>query len=184
MQIVTPTLELLPDFVLALREGFAPGTVNPARVRQDAFDRIASDPVLYIAQMTDPEAAGPDVQLPNGQIVKRLPGMTKWMWDDGFVGMISLRWQPGTDELPPHVLGHIGYAVAEWKQRRGYATQALAQMLDLARAQGLGSVQITTTPDNLASQKVILKNGGVLEYDGPAPEEQGGGPLLRYRIGL
>lgn len=184
MEILTPTLELLPGFVAALRRGFAPGTVNPERVRQDAFDRIASDPGLYVSQMTDPEALGPDVHLPNGQVVKRLPGMTKWMWDDEFVGMISLRWQPGTDALPPHVLGHIGYAVAEWKQRRGYATAALAQMLELARAQGLPSVSITTTPDNLASQKVILNNGGVLEYDGPAPEAQGGGPLLGYRIRL
>ena len=182
MKIVTPTLELLPSYLEALQRGFAPGTVNPDRVRQIALERIEQDPALYVAQLTDPEGAGPDVELPNGQVVKRLPGLTKWMWDGGFVGMISLRWQPGTDDLPPHVLGHIGYGVTEWNRRRGYASSALSQMLETAREVGLSSVEITTTPDNLGSQRVIVNNGGVLEYEGRAPEVQGGGPILRFRI--
>lgn len=184
MELITPTVEHLPSFIDALERGFAPGTVNPERVRQAALERIALDPVLYVSQLTDPEANGPDIELPNGQVVRRLPGMSKWMWTDRFVGMINIRWQPGTDALPPHVLGHIGYAVAEWEQRKGYATSALAQMLDIARSIGLTSVEITTTPDNVSSQKVILNNGGVLEYEGEAPEAQGGGPHLAYRIGL
>jgi len=49
-----------------------------------------------------------------------------------------------------------------WKQRRGYATRALALLLPQARAEGLAHVDITTDPENLASQKVILANGGRL----------------------
>ena len=184
MEIVTPTLDLLPSYLEALHRGFAPGTTNPERVRQVALDRIAQDPALYVAQLTDPEGAGPAVELPNGEVVKRLPGLSKWMWDGEFVGMINLRWQPGTNELPAHVLGHIGYAVTEWNWRRGYATTALAQMLEIAREVGLTYIEITTTPSNLGSQKVILNNGGVLTYEGPAPEAQGGGPILGYRIAL
>jgi len=41
------------------------------------------------------------------------------MWDDEFAGSIGFRWQPGTSALPPHCLGHIGYAVVPWKQGRG-----------------------------------------------------------------
>jgi predicted acetyltransferase len=41
------------------------------------------------------------------------------MWDGEFCGSIGLRWLPGTEELPPHCLGHIGYAVVPWKRRLG-----------------------------------------------------------------
>jgi predicted acetyltransferase len=40
------------------------------------------------------------------------------MWDGDFAGAINLRWQPGTAELPPHCLGHIGYGVVPWKRGR------------------------------------------------------------------
>jgi len=33
------------------------------------------------------------------------------MWDGEFCGQIAFRWQPGTEALPPHCLGHVGYSV-------------------------------------------------------------------------
>ena len=65
------------------------------------------------------------------------PASSRWMWDGEFCGRIGFRWQPGTEVLPPHCLGHIRYAVVPWKKRRGHATRALAAMLPLARAEGL-----------------------------------------------
>jgi predicted acetyltransferase len=107
------------------------------------------------------------------------------MWHDGdFCGSIGLRWQPGTTELPFYCLGHIGYSVVPWRQRRGLATEALRQLLPQARAQGLPLVQITADAGNLASQKVILANGGVLLREEDKPAAFGGGRLRRYRIVL
>jgi predicted acetyltransferase len=106
------------------------------------------------------------------------------MWDGGFCGSINLRWQDGTPELPPYCLGHIGYAVVPWKQRRGYATEALRQVLPLAREVGLPYVEITTNPDNVASQRVIEANGGVLVERFAQPATSGGGAGLRYRVAL
>ena len=74
-----------------------------------------------------------------------------------------MRFVPGSDELPPHVSGHIGYAVVPWKRGHGYATEALRLLLPVAREVGLKRVQLTCDPDNAASQKVITANGGVLE---------------------
>lgn len=74
-----------------------------------------------------------------------------------------LRFQPGTEELPPYCLGHIGYSVVPWKQRRGYATAALGLLLPIAKAEGLERVLITCKDTNLASRKVIEANGGVLD---------------------
>ena len=116
--------------------------------------------------------------------MKRIPGFHRWMWDDEFCGSISLRWKPATTELPPHVLGHIGYAVVPWKRRLGYATSALKQMLPEAREVGLPYVEITTDPDNVASQRVIEANGGVLVEHFTKPAQFSSTPGLRYRIAL
>jgi len=70
------------------------------------------------------------------------------------------------------------------KRRRGYATQALRDMLPHARAEGLRYIEITTDPDNVASQRVIEANGGVLVERFVKLPAFGGGPGLRYRIVL
>jgi predicted acetyltransferase len=139
--------------------------------------------------MDDPEAAGPPVTLPDGSVQPRLPSLRRWMWDEDdaaepFVGSIGLRWTRNGSPLPPHVLGHIGYAVVPWQRRRGHATRALALMLPLARARGLRRVEITTDPDNLASQRVITANGGVLVATFDKGAAYGHAPGLRYRIEL
>ena len=90
----------------------------------------------------------------------------------------------GTSELPPHVLGHIGYAVVPWKEGRGYATEALRQLLQEVRAEELEYVEITTDPDNIASRRVVERNGGVLVEQFTRPAAYGNTPALRYRITL
>jgi predicted acetyltransferase len=124
------------------------------------------------------------VTLPDGSTAPRIPGFRLWIWDGELCGVIGLRWLPGTSELPPYVLGHIGYVVVPWKRRRGYARAALGMMLVRARAEELDSVEITTDPDNLASRRVIEANGGVLVATFTKPAQYGSVPGLRYRIDL
>jgi predicted acetyltransferase len=106
------------------------------------------------------------------------------MWDGEFCGSIGFRWQPGTSALPPYCLGHIGYAVVPWKRGRGYATRALALLLQEVRGEGLEYVELTTEVTNLASCRVIEANGGVLVERFTLPSYYGGKEDLRYRIFL
>ena len=122
--------------------------------------------------------------LPDGSTVPRLPGFRLWMWDGEFCGSIELRWQAGTTDLPAYCLGHIGYSVVPWKRRRGYATQALRLMLPMARERGLVHVDLTTDPDNVASQRVILANGGQIERRFRALNAFGNTEKLLLRIQL
>ena len=145
---------------------------------------IAADRDHFLSTQTNREPQGETVTLPDGSKVARLPGYRRWLWDGEFCGLINLRWQPGTQSLPPHCLGHIGYAVVPWKQRRGYATAALCQFLPFAKEEGLSYVEITTDPQNLASQRVIEANGGVLHERFVKPPQFGSTPGLRYRIAL
>ena len=106
------------------------------------------------------------------------------MWDGEFCGSIGFRWQPGTNDLPPYVLGHIGFSVVPWKRRRGYATRALAELLPECKLEGLDYVELTTDETNIASQHVIIANGGKLVEKFHKPVHYGGAPSLRFRIYL
>ena len=184
MKLVWPSLEYLPSYVDALERGWSPDNVRGQIAAQEELARIAADANAFLASLVDRQAAGAPITLSDGTKVSRLPGYRRWMWDGEFCGSIGFRWQPGTEALPPHCLGHIGYAVVPWKQRRGYATRALGEMLREARAEGLRYVDITTQPDNVASQRVITANGGVLLEEFVTPAALGGHRELRYRVHL
>lgn len=188
MELVTPSIDRLPAYADALRRGFWSDNLRREESAREELEKIAADPAAFVASLDDPEARGGPIKLKDGSTVKRLPGYRRWMWDDGpgggFCGSVNFRWQPGTSDLPQYVLGHLGYAVVSWKQRRGYATHALALMLPEARKRGLEYVDLTTDPDNLASQKVITANGGYLVERFTTVAGHGGGEQLLFRIAL
>jgi predicted acetyltransferase len=184
MTLITLDAARLPDVVSALERGLHPDNVRGEAGAREMIERIRTDPEAFLAAQDDPEARAGDITLPDGSILQRLPGLHRWMWDGEICGVIGFRWARGTAELPPHVLGHIGYAVASWKRGRGYATRALALMLEIAREQGLPWVELTTEEGNLASQKTIVRNGGRLIGPFQKVAAYGGGQALRYRIDL
>jgi predicted acetyltransferase len=57
--------------------------------------------------------------------------------------------------------GHVGYHVVSPWQRQGHATRMLAAGLVECRRLGLARVLLTCLPENTASRKVIVANGGV-----------------------
>ena len=182
MNLVKPSSEHLPSYIAALQQGWSMNA--GANAAQAELHAIETDPVLFLSRQDDREAQGAPVLLPDGSHVSRIPGFHRWLWDGEFCGALSFRWQTGTTQLPPHCLGHIGYAVVPWKQGRGYATEALRQILPEAILLGMPFVELTTDPTNVASQKVIERNGGILFETFIKPIQFGSKPGLRYRIYL
>ena len=183
MDLVQPAPSYLASYCDALRRGWSPNTVRSAEALEE-LQQIDRDSGQFLDSLTDPDARGPPVTLPDGSRVPRLPGFRLWMWDGEFCGSIGLRWRQGSNDLPPYCLGHVGYAVVPWKERRGYATRALALMLPLAKARGLAYIDLTTDPDNAPSQRVILANGGIYQGRFRKTEHYGQSEGLLYRIHL
>jgi predicted acetyltransferase len=182
--LVWPALEYLASYAAALERGWSPDHIRGTATVREQLAKIAADPDAFVGGLVDREAKGGPIVLADGTTVPRLPGYHLWMWDGEFCGDINVRWQTGTEALPPTCLGHIGYAVVPWKRRRGYATVALREILREFAAEGLRYAEITTDADNMPSRRVIEANGGVLVEEFMRPASLGGTPGLRYRISL
>lgn len=174
LDLCRPSHELLPPYVAAMRAGWSPSTSRDVTAEQLAA--IEQDAEAFLADLERP---GAPLTLNDGRVVERIPGRTFWLWDGEFCGAINVRAVPDTEELPPHVSGHVGYSVVPWKQRRGYGTRALALLLPRAHAiTGLSRVLITCDEDNAGSRKVIEANGGVFCGTDPHAERPGVTKLL------
>lgn len=180
-ELRVPSAVELPGYVAALEQGWSPNTIDD-RAGFAELEKIRRDPAAFLTSLIDRDASGPTIVLPDGSTAERIPGIRLWMWAGEFCGTIGFRWCPGTEALPPHVLGHVGYSVVPWKRRQGHATAAVRAILPYAAAEGLRWVEITTDVDNVASQGVIEAAGGRFVERFTYPEAYGQGDALRYRV--
>ncbi|MEJ2209357.1 MAG: GNAT family N-acetyltransferase [Anaerolineae bacterium] len=160
MRLVEPSAE----FEAAFRD-------MAAEWRASGIDRFAAY-VQALEAQKDPDNVPPDW----------VPSTTFWLVtaDGRVVGTSRLRhW------LVPHLElegGNIGYDVRPSERGKGYGTALLALTLEKARDLGLDEVLVTCDTDNLASVRVIEKNGGRLVGQGISDES--GKLVNRYQIAL
>ncbi|MBL8696902.1 MAG: GNAT family N-acetyltransferase [Alphaproteobacteria bacterium] len=162
VRLVAPCPELLDAYADALARGWSPHTERDISREQLAL--IRRDRAGFLRDLCDPTRM---LRTTAGKTVPRLPGSAFWILDQDFCGAINFRHLIGTDDLPDHVSGHIGYTIVAWRRGAGRATAALRLVLPVARAAGLARVMITCDVDNHASRRVIEKVGGVRTSDGP-----------------
>lgn len=79
--------------------------------------------------------------------------------DNKLIGMISVRYE--LSEEMRMIYGNIGYGVRPTERKKGYATDMLKFALDVCKEKGMKKVIIGCYKDNIASSKIIEKNGGI-----------------------
>ena len=176
LRLDAPNLDDVAGYVAALETGWSPDTTRDVSGEHLAIYR--RDPAALIHELTRQDGT---ITLASGDVVPRLPSRVFWISDGEFCGSINLRFVPGSDDLPPQVPGHIGYAVVPWKQRRGYASWALSVLLPVARVNGLRRLQLICDESNEPSRKVIIANGGVLVQRDMVDNDKG---KLRFCIDI
>lgn len=78
--------------------------------------------------------------------------------DQKIVGIIDIRYQLN-DFLKD--LGNCGYSVRPSERKKGYATEMLKQVCDIAKEYGLSELKLSVEKSNVASIRTIQKNGGI-----------------------
>lgn len=74
--------------------------------------------------------------------------------NDSILGRINL-----IDIDKSHKTGYLGYRVGQAYIGKGIATQALKILVETVTSEGIKQIQAKTTTHNIASQKVLEKNG-------------------------
>ncbi len=124
--------------------------------RKDNGNRHFHDPETVVERSANYECG---IGIPEGYI----PATTFWLIDnDRFIGEISIRHglTPGLQKYG----GHIGYEIRYSETHKGYGTKMLAMVLPYCKNElHLEKVMITCDDDNIGSQKIIEKNGGILQ---------------------
>ncbi len=77
------------------------------------------------------------------------------------VGRVSIRHE--LNEFLRNYGGHIGYGVVPSQRGKGYATEMLRLALLICIELGIERALVSCDVDNIASQKVIERNGGIFD---------------------
>ncbi len=98
------------------------------------------------------------IGLPSGYV----PYTILWLAEGGdWAGTLSIRHR--LTEALERYGGHIGYFIRPSLWGKGFGTRMLAMALPYARDLGIDPALITCDDNNIASARVMEKNGGVLK---------------------
>jgi predicted acetyltransferase len=101
---------------------------------------------------------------------------------DTHIGMLQIRHKPGRREaVPSHMATNIYYEIDKEYRRKGYGTKLLELGLVEAKRIGLHELFVWCMEDNVASKKIIERNGGVFVAEASILGE---GKMLKYRFNL
>ncbi len=171
IQLIEPAEEFRQEFGELMGEFRAVGEIDltPGLCCKDeeGFD-------AYIRRMRD-YARGEN--LPDGWV----QNSAYWLVSGGRIcGVCDLR--HSLTEALRDFGGHAGYSVRPSERNKGYGTLMVKLVLQKASRFGIDRALITCSDQNIASQRVILKNGGVL--DSESYSEHGKRITQRYWIDL
>ena len=170
-RLIEPSVELKDEFLAMVQEHLK-FDANP---EVWDFKEAVVDFEAYVKKLTD-YAKGEN--LPEGWV----PASNYWLVgkDNLVIGSSGLR-----HRLTPNLRkfgGHIGYYIRPSQRQKGYGSRVLSLSLEKANDFGLKRILITCDDDNIASDQIIERHGGVLEDK--IMNEGHKAPTRRYWIDL
>jgi predicted acetyltransferase len=164
LRLVKPDLYFFDAYNDMMREWCESGTQISPWFLNEPFDSI--DAFAKFIQMLD--------DCEHGILDKRFCSTTSYFVIDEsgrLIGAPSLRHHLTVDGL--NTWGHIGYGVRPSARMKGHATEILRLMLEECKSRHFWRVLIGAHADNIASCRVIEKNGGILENTVADPDHPG-----------
>ncbi|MSU56299.1 MAG: GNAT family N-acetyltransferase [Candidatus Taylorbacteria bacterium] len=162
MKLVLPSIEYEESFRGYLKELETLGR-SATEVDSETLFKQSSSFEDFVTKL---RAGAEGKFLPEGYV----PHTTYWLVEgERFIGGVNIRHRL-TDHLR-EIGGHIGYAIRPSERGKGYGNKILELALPKAKELGIIQVRITCNEDNIASRKIIEKNGGV--FDGTATTPDG-----------
>jgi predicted acetyltransferase len=150
LKLIEPVIELRAEFLAMVEEFYASGEEHI-----HGIGCIEADDFENSVKRAKEQVYG--VGLPEGWV----PASTYWLLcDDVMIGMCHLRHE--LNDFLENYGGHIGYSVRPSQRNKGYGSQMLQLALQKAKGLEIERVLITCDDDNIASARVIEKNGGKL----------------------
>ena len=148
IRLEKPRLELFPSYARLISEMSTAGE----RIWEGMIPQPNEIPEAFVARLLEQE------KTPG---LNSVPATVYWATMEGeVVGRIQLRHE--LNEALKEFGGNVGYEVRPSFRRQGVATEMLKQILATERAKEMRRLLLTCAPDNIASNKTIASNGGLL----------------------
>lgn len=140
--------------------------IHPTGEYLASFRALLLDLAIHGQQRVD----DPDFDISDLELLHHIESIDTdnywWIVDDEVIGRIRLRTTTNNDFYASH--GDVGYDISPKYQNQGQATKMLEALLKIAHHRGREHLLITCRKENLASKRVLEKNGGKVRdlYEG------------------
>jgi predicted acetyltransferase len=174
IKLVLPSTDYKESYIAVAKDFIAEENPNATNYKQLSISELEENFADYVDKL---HAQSRGERLPKGYV----PATEYWIIKDNkYIGRVNIR-----HELNDHLEnygGHIGYNLVRWERGKGFGTDALRLALPKAKELGLTRVLITCDENNIASRRVIEKNGGI--YKDKRQESPDKPVKLRYWLDL
>jgi predicted acetyltransferase len=165
LKLLKPSVEFKDSYIAALREFQKEGL--PWVMHLDPEELSKNFSTFVEKENSKMTAWTKDAPVPQTEL---------WAILDGeYVGRIAIRHELNEDLKI--MGGHIGYDTRPSFRGRGIASAMLREALPVAKSLGISEALLTCNDNNLASIRIIEKNGGELRE---TKLQYSGGPMKRY----